>query len=232
LSVMTYVTAVHNAYFLSRDIGDTLFWMISNILDLVGIEKSDGSQFDVGAIVHNWLETAIKQAIGEETLSGIKESWAKHSRIYQAANNMLWSIRSIVDSTNMVLETTGNYVAKIGNAMRRVGVVTENAYGFMDEKLSVLSKSPSFWQRVNQGLETVDDVTNDLASISGDVLEISQQVTQLQDYREEYNTAIEENGGILNIPSPSEMIEQNTEDKLDSEAPLSLENANPYERVQ
>lgn len=222
LSVLTYVAVVHNAYFLSRNIADTMFYMVGNVLELIGIEDSEGNALDVASIVSKWMNTAIGTMIGEETLEGIKASWAKHNRIYQAAMNSIYIIRGMVDSSSQIMETVGNYVAKIGNGLRRSGAVVENAYGAMNERLNVYSSGTSRWEKGFSRLETVDNVANDMASITDDVVSIKQQTEELKTNRTELDAAVIDNGGFFSVPSPVEIIDAGNEEKLDSEAPINL----------
>ncbi len=228
LLVMTYVTSLHNAYFLSRDIGDTLFWMINNVTQFIGIKDADGGAIDAGSIVNQWASDLAKTVIGEQNLANMKETWIKHNRIYQASANVLYSVRSIVDSANQAIETTGNYVAKIGNSLRRFGAVRESAYDFMNENFRTSRTNRPLWEKAMTGLENTENVTNDLASISSDVLDVKTQLDELDAQRDELDASVRDNGGFLNLSTPTEIENEMAEEKELSEAPISLEESDPY----
>lgn len=221
LAVMTWIGIMHNAYFLSRNIADTLFYMISQGLNLIGVESAEGGPIDIGAEINKFMNQAAAAMIGEENLEGIKAEWAQHSRTYQAAQNLMYSIRNLTDSIHMALEGVGQYIARIGNALKRSGTILENSFGYMNENVAnVRTKVYGRWEKAFQTIEQTDSVVSSMAAITSDVANIADSTAQVAQARADFATAVAEETST-NTTAESEA-------KLNSEAPVSLETANPY----
>lgn len=224
LSVLTYVNTLHNAYFLSASLTNTLFDTLSVVLNAVNIRDSEGNPFDVQSEVNKWTENFFKSVIGEETVEGMKESWTKYNRIYQSAMNVIYTIHGLVDSLRSIVEIVGENVSKIGNALRRAGVVFENSFGWMHEKFDVLSTGNSRWAKMFTRIDQVENVFSSIGAVASEVVSIRESVDDLRKNREELREALKD-VGFGNLPESNLISEQEQENKLDSEAPLSLEDA-------
>lgn len=189
LNAMTFITVLHNAYFLSSGLSSTLFSAISNSLAIFGIKDSEGSPLDIAKMFNQTIDSFAKRILGVDTVDGIKAAWKKYSRVYQAAANIMFSMQSILWSIQEVLEVIGENVNRIGNALRKWGVVGEKAYGWMNEKMS----KPGWGGKVDRvvaGLESAENITSNVDSAASEVVSAQDQVTQLGDQKTELQTAI------------------------------------------
>jgi uncharacterized protein (UPF0335 family) len=191
LSILTYITALHNAYFLSSSLGQTLFSAVSNVLAAIGIKDSEGQPLDVGQIVGQWTESFFKQIFGVATVDGIKAEWKKASRVYQAASNVIWSVQSIFDSTRSLLDLAIENTGKIGNALRKAGAVLENAYGPLVEKATARNKFQKRLDDFTNGVGDIENVISNIDSAASEVLSIQETVGQINEQRTEFQASVD-----------------------------------------
>jgi hypothetical protein len=185
ISYLTLFTTIHNATMLSRDIGETLGSTLDNALNIVGlrIKDAEGNQIGVTSVIGTSIQNMIKGAIGTANYTALTESWAKANRIYQSAINGLDATRSLFDSARSLNELTGNNIGKIGNALVKDGVVSEDAYHRMSENTTQFNV-------LMERLERAENAVSTLSSISGEILSIQENITQLNTARNDFNTAI------------------------------------------
>ena len=190
LSVLTFITSLHNAYMLSSSLTQTLFSAIANVLDVFGIEDEDGGALDVSSIVGKWTESFFERLFGVSAVAGIKAEWTKFNRIYQAASNVIWSVQSIFDSmrslTNIAIENTG----KVGNALRKAGVVFENAYGNLVEKATARNTWQKKMDDFSQGISGIQNVISNVDSAASEVLSIQDTVKELKTQQKEFDDSV------------------------------------------
>lgn len=202
LNALTFITVMHNAYFLSSSLSQTLFSMVDNVFSLFGIKDSEGESFSVSRALGSAFDAFAKRMLGVETVDGIKEAWKKYSRIYQAASNLLFSIQSVLWSLQSMLEIVGENVNRVGNALRKFGVVGEKAYGWMNEKMTK-SGVGGRWTRVGQGLESAENIASNIDSITGEVasvVEVSTDFSRQTKELEDAQKAVEPKKQIENDP--------------------------------
>ncbi len=186
LELLTFITVLHNAYMLSNALTQTLFSAFDNILDIfkIDLKNSEGQEISTSQWVGKQVEGFFKTVFGAENVDGIKATWKRYNRIYQAAANIINSIQSISYSILEALEVVGNYVAKIGNAARKAGTVLENAYGWMNPNLNFMNGR--FFRWLNGAQEVVDAVEE----VSSEALSIVETTNELQKQTKELNNAL------------------------------------------
>lgn len=176
LNIFTWIGVMHNAYFLSNSLAQTLFSAVSNSLAALGIKDTStdpaGSPFDVGKLVSTWTDTYFKSIFGVGAVEGIKADWKKYSRIYQAAAQVMYSVQSIGQSVLGAMEVVGSQVAKIGNAMQKFRLVGEKAYGFMNPQ-------PGFQNRFFTVLQGTQEVVSQIDQVASTVLSTQESITQM-----------------------------------------------------
>jgi hypothetical protein len=163
--------------------------MVSNSLAVFGIKDSDDNPLDISSIVGKAFDSFAKEILGVETVNGIKETWKKYSRIYQAAANILFSVQSIMWSIQEVLEVIGENVNRIGNALKKWGVVGEKAYNWMNERFTRTGYAGKF-DKVLRGLESAENLTSNIDNVASEVISAQEQVLELGNQRREAEAAI------------------------------------------
>jgi hypothetical protein len=197
LNLFTWIGVMHNALMLSNSVGSTLFSAIDTWLKITGFKLTvmgdDGKpkvDVDSREAFNSWSLSFANAVFGEENVKAINTAWTKANRIYQAASNVMWSMQSIFDSTRSLLNLAIDHTGKIGNALRKAGVVFENAYGNMVEKAT----SRNLWQkRVDdfaEGLSQVENVISTVDSVGSEVLSIKDTISQLKDQQKEFKDSV------------------------------------------
>lgn len=192
LSFLTFITVLHNAYMLSAGLTQTLFSVISTALDATGLDEilglvdSDDEEVNVSEIVGKLTDSFFKSIFGVENVDGFKKAWKKFNRIYQAATNMLYSIQSMVYSMVEILETISDYTGRIGNALKKSGVVLQNAFNWMNPNANYQNgKFFRYLNNIQEGLEVADEIFSEIVSIQDTAREFYDQT-------EEFNKSVQD----------------------------------------
>ncbi|MBT9314380.1 hypothetical protein [Leptothoe spongobia] len=227
LAVANFTFNLHNAYFLSRSLADTIGWTVDSVLNVLGLglKDADDNPLSITELVSDWVDTAVDAVIPEETQAEVAETLNKANRIYQAASNIYWQLWSLMDSSQAIAETIGQYVGKIGNALRRSGAVMENSYGWMTERFDTLHTSGRRWEKLQDTLNSAEEAVSAVGLVSGEITTIQQIASELPEQRQALSNAIKASGGTTSESdqSSSPLTESETMVKLDSEASAGLE---------
>jgi hypothetical protein len=183
LNVLTFATTVHNATMLSNNLVQTLEYAVSNVLAAVGIKDAENNPLDIQKIVNRTVEDLLKGAVGAENYTVLKTEWKKANRIYQASANLLNNLQSLRYSITGALDTIGSMNAKVGNALKKYGVLGDNAYPWFNP-------SPNFDNKYMRSLETVEQVVSNIDSVASEVLSAQETVTEIGKQKTELETAI------------------------------------------
>jgi hypothetical protein len=180
LSLVNTALNIHNAVMLSNNIGRSMAYIANNTLQAFGVtDSTTGLPIDVGSIVKNKLNSMINSMLGVTQADALRRQLAGYNRIYQAGANVLWSVRSIMDSAYDIAETTGENVSQIGNALKKAGAVRENAYRLMPTDFRSTS-------RVQRRLEKIGNVADTIEQISGDAVSLTEEVKEMKSNQKEF----------------------------------------------
>ncbi|RCJ34604.1 hypothetical protein A6769_22000 [Nostoc punctiforme NIES-2108] len=218
LNILIFAATIHNALMLSNDIGQTLVGAINNVLQTIGLKKEDGSSFDIGSVISSSIENLIKGAIGADNYTNLREAWAKANRIYQATNNVINSFLNLSQTILQASELIASYTGKIGNALKKGGVILESAYGWMNPQ-------PKF-NRVTQTLESLQNGASTIQMVTQAPLDVVNAVAESTTAATEFVKAVKEDDKPVNkavpIPEPDELKAKETQSKTDSQ-PLNFD---------
>lgn len=191
-NAMGLILQIHNAAMLSRNLGESLSTLLDNGLNILGLKDEEGEPLNIGATLSNAASNVVKSIIGESTYNGINAAWKKLSAIYTAAVNIYELLLNNLAGIAEGLEIIGNYTGKIGNALKRGGVVLENAYQWMDENLRVKTGKLAVIDRISEGLENATEVTDNLTEVTEVVIETSETFNQINSELDEVKEKIAE----------------------------------------
>jgi hypothetical protein len=213
LNVLTFAATIHNAAQLSSDIATTLGSALSNVVALIGLKDDSGKSLDIGALINSSVQNAVKAIIGAENYDALSNNWSKANRIYQAATNVLNTTLSLTQTVLQASELIAGYTGRIGNALKKGGVVLENAYTWMNP-------SPNFSNRVTKFLEGFQQSASTIQMVTQAPLDIVNATTELTTASTELVKSIkeddkEENKGIK-IEEPGKLKEDETKGRTDS----------------
>lgn len=181
LQTVDTIATLHNAAMLSRNLASTLGDASSTVLTAIGRLTGfvDAEQMiDVNEILRESTDEFLKRALGEEVWNGTKQNWIKFNRIVSSAANIVYSVRSMADSARSIAEWTAENTGRIGNALKKYGVVGERAYPWMAEKVTAQTVWQQKFQRVRDGLESLDDAASSINSVAGEVININDEFNQ------------------------------------------------------
>lgn len=179
VSALTLVVTLHNASMLTRELGETLGELTSQVLNVIGIRDEEGNALDVNGLIGNTFENLIISILGAEVYAGVKLQWLRMNRILQAGSQVIWTVRSIMDSTAEVEEWIAENLGKIGNALKKYGVVGRSAYPYMAEKVRAQEKWRNRIGRVTDGLESLEDTASSLYAVTSTVRDAQEEIGEL-----------------------------------------------------
>ena len=192
MQALTLFTVLHNGAHLSRNLAETLGDVLSNGLAVVGLKDENDNRIDVNEVVGSTVSNWLKSLVGEEIYTSTKERWLKLNRVYQATANIAFTMRSLFDSTQEIASFAAENTGKIGNALKKAGVVFESAYKWLPERVRPQDTASLKFQRVLDGLDAAEDFAGSLQNVTGEVLEVQEQVTELTTQRQEFKTSLKD----------------------------------------
>lgn len=184
-NLLTFITVIHNAQMLSSSLATTLMDSLSLGLATFGVKDENESPIDIQQIINKSVEDAVKSVIGTANYNTISERWKGAVRVYQAGANILYQVRSLWDSAKSLNELTGANVGRIGNALRRDGVVSENAYPAMPD-------SPLMVNSAMNRLQNLEEAASHLSSITSEAYGITETVAQIKKDQEDFKKLVKE----------------------------------------
>jgi hypothetical protein len=199
LDALTFIAVMHNVAMLSRNVGDTFFELISQGLNVIGIEDENGSPLDVNGMVTGGIESFLRSVLGNDVYEGTRDTWNKASRILSSASMVIWTIRSIADTSLDLMEWVGENVSKIGNALKAWGVVGENAYRnrWMSERAQARNRIRSKFDRITGALDATEERIETFTIATSAVVELQDETGELAENFGRFKDSVE-NG----IPDP------------------------------
>lgn len=179
VSALTLVVTLHNASMLARDLGETLGELTSQVLNVIGIRDENGNALDVNGLIGSSFENLLISILGQEVYSGVRQNWLKANRVLQAGSQVIWTVRSIMDSTAEVEEWIAENLGKIGNALKKYGVVGRAAYPYMSERMRAQERWRNKLGRVTDGLESLEDTASSLYAVTSTVRDAQEEIGEL-----------------------------------------------------
>ena len=211
LNVLNNLLLIHNAAQLSRNLGESLSYFINTGLQAIQLVDEDENPIDINGFVGGFVSGTIKTIVGEELYNGLSTGWKKTSAIYTAAMNIYELTTNSMAGIAEGLEIAGQYTGKIGNALKKGGVIVENAYEWMDENIRVKTGRLGKVQKVIDGLQSAEEVVSNLTEVTEQVKETQENINEIS---EQFNT-------IKTTVNDNETAKKNQEDtgKTNSESP-------------
>jgi hypothetical protein len=190
INLLTLISVLHNAAMLSRNVGETIGELASNMLATVGVKDATGSQLDINELVGTSVRSFVQSVVGVEVYTDVSTAWKKSSRIVSSAANIVYTVRGLHDTSKDVMEWTAENTGKIGNALKRWGVVGERAYPWMSERVKAQDAYRRKFERVTQGLEGLEDTASSLSQVTGNTREIQEEYTELKQQKDAFTALI------------------------------------------
>jgi hypothetical protein len=218
LDVLTFVGVMHNVSMLSRDVGETFLEVVGQGLQAIGIRDEENQVIDVNEVVGQNVEGLLKNILGVERYNGINEAWNKANRIISSASAIIWTVRSIADASQDLMEWIGENTGRIGNALKRWRVVGEDAYPDMSESAKAQHRMRSRFNKFTGAAENAEDRISVFGQATSNVIEIQEETNELAQNFGQFRESV-----VNGIPDPwadnAPVKEANDQAKADSLAP-------------
>lgn len=201
MGMVSMVASVHNAMMLSNNVGQTLFSILDNLGNIGSlIVKPDGdTNIDSKTWLTSNLDSLFSTMLGAEVWKSVKASYRAANNIFSTSSNMYDNLRSIHNDSQELLNMVRRDTAELGNALVEEGVISEDNWDIRDPKVKIKSKSLIRLQRMNEGLEALDNkleaieqMTSTLLSIAQTAKEVKENVDQLGKQLGDANTAFKD----------------------------------------
>lgn len=200
MNLMSTVASLHNAAMLSRNLGQTLGDATSSIITAIGRVTgvmSPEESIDVNQLVGEAFNDLMKSALGEEVWTGTKASWNRANRILTAASSIVYSLRGMADSARSIAEFTANNTGRIGNALKKWGVVGENAYPWMSTNVTARTAFQAKMDKFREGVDSLDDAASSLSSVAGESISIQDEAIQIKEQWKTLDKSVKEAEGKI-----------------------------------
>ncbi len=183
LNILNFLTSLHNATMLSTNVIETLTSVIDAGADLVGfkIKNEKDEEINTSKFLSNIFNDALNKIFGAANVAEFKAKLAAANRIYQSTTNMFSEVRDMFDSGRQLTELVSNNTGKIGNALKKAGVIFENAFDWMSEDNRTGTPRQRKWERLRLGLDEIDDKLSDFNSIIGEVKSVQDNINNLKE---------------------------------------------------
>jgi hypothetical protein len=220
LNTLTWIGVLHNALMLSNSLGTTLFSVIDTWLDALGFKLTkmddDGKpeQIDAQEAVNSWTLNFANSLFGAENVAKLTLAWKKANRIYQAVTNGVQTLQNMFDAARSIAEETANNVGKIGNALKKAGTVVENAYEWMNEKVTARSTRQRKFDEFIQGISHAEDILSDIESIGSNVVDFQDGMKELTEARKEFEDAKTDAQKFANDQAEATKLASKAPDKI------------------
>ena len=196
MNLVIFTTTLHNAMMLSNSISTTLFGCIDNIARMGQLALDpDGQAIDSSQWISKQLDSFFEGVFGKTLWTSMKASYAKANNILSTSSNVYNNLRSIHSDSQELLNMVRRDTAELGNALVEEGVISEDNWDVRNPNVKFKSKSLGRLQRMNEGLEALDNklqafetVTATLLSIAESAKEIKDNVTTLNEELGKANT--------------------------------------------
>ncbi|MEH2128305.1 collagen-like triple helix repeat-containing protein [Nostoc sp.] len=235
LSVLTFAATVHNALMLSNNLGQTFTTIVDQVVGLILPKGLDGTPISFSNVLGKAVHEIIADSIGETNYQELSKEWQAANRIYQAASNVYNQISNLGGVVIGGLEVIGGNVGKIGNALRKGGVLLENAYSYMNPQPNLKGKFFEQMNLVGENLQAIalvtaipialaaakDGVDSSVADLKREISQTDPTDAQGHPLHNADGTVIHYKPG-LDVPDPAAVKTEGDQAKADSTNFLQL----------
>jgi hypothetical protein len=230
IDLLNLALNIHNAFSLSSTLLQTIVSFMNNVFKIFGLKDKDGNDIDVVELMGDTVQNILNTLIGTDNTTELIAFLKKSNRIIQTGSNVLFDLQGLTDSVRSISQQTGEYVAKIGNALRRNRIVPddpEDSYNWMDEKMTPTSAFQKRIESISEELQNVTDFMGSLESVTSEVISAQEQFVSLKNNAIEFKNLvtekeeekmIEENESTVKSQSP-EITLKSTENTENTEEP-------------
>jgi hypothetical protein len=140
--------------------------------------------------ISDTFDGILNSIFGKEKVEYVKYNFARINTVFTAGANVLGKVRSTSAALAEGIEKDAQNTSRIGNALRRAGVVDEKL-ALMDEKIAVnIDKSQI--KILNEKLAKVTNVSSELSGAASDIKTAKDELKSIDEQRVEKQKAEKE----------------------------------------
>jgi hypothetical protein len=215
-NALAVMLQIHNAAILSRNLGESLGFLIDASLQALRLKDENDEEFNLTQVIGTSIENFIKSIIGNDIYNGLSRQWKLISAIYSSAINIYEMSLSAFGGLAEGVSVIGEYQGKIGNALKRSGGVMQNAYDWMEENFKIKMTRAGYLGRVADGLQEAEDVVANVTEFPESINEVYSTYDEAADEIKEARQAAEQLRQVK--------ITTETQNKTDSQSPNIADN--------
>jgi hypothetical protein len=184
LGMVTFIINIASLTSTVTNLVQSFLAIFDSIAALMGLGEG------ISQPISETFDGIFNNVFGKEKVEYVKYNFARINTVFTAGANILNRVRGTSAALAQGIEENAQNTSKIGNALRRCGVVDEKM-AIMDEKIAVnIDKSQA--KILNEKLSKVNNVSSELAGIAGDAKTAKDELTQLDKDKTEKEKAEKE----------------------------------------
>jgi hypothetical protein len=177
IGVASFVINVSTVVSTVTNLAQSFVAIFDNIAALLGLSEG------LSKPINETFDSILNNVFGKEKVDYVKYNFARINAVFTAASNVYGRIRSTSRALADGIEEGANNTSRIGNALRRAGVLDDKLTK-MDEQIAI-NVDKSQLKTLNNKLSKVSNVNSELQGITSDVKSSSDELKQLDKDRTE-----------------------------------------------
>ncbi len=184
LNFLTFILSLHNALQLSRSLATSIGELLNSVLSRFNIKDENGDNLNITDVIGDTIENTFKGIVGLELYTQVTRAWAKGSAIWTSTSNILDLTRNMMEGVQTLVEIGAQTTNKIGNALKKSGVILEDSFDWLDEKINArtgwFKKFKDFTQGIQEPVDTMLEVSETIGEIGENWNELKQEKENIE----------------------------------------------------
>jgi len=185
ISWVNLLVSLHNAGQLSASLSATLGDTLSLGLNTFVFNDSEDQQIDVNKVIGENVSSWIIKIVGLDRYTQFRKELALWNNVYRSTANIVNTVRSIGDSTNAIASVAAENSGKIGNALLKDRVISEDSFNWMSENVTPSSATVD-------RLNNLDDAANALTMVLSETAGIIEAKKELDEQTKKFEENLEQ----------------------------------------
>jgi hypothetical protein len=171
LGMVTFVINIASLTSTVTNIAQSFLAIFDSLAALMGLGEG------VSQPISDVFDGILNNVFGKEKVEYVKYNFARINAVFTAGANVLGKVRSTSAALAQGIETDAQNTSKIGNALRRAGVIDEKL-AIMDEKIAI-NIDKSQLKILNEKLSKVSNISSELSGIASDLKTAKDELKQI-----------------------------------------------------
>jgi hypothetical protein len=184
LGMVTFVINIASLTSTVTNIAQSFLAIFDSLAALMGLGEG------LSKPISETFDGILNNVFGKEKVEYVKYNFARINAVFTAGANVIGKVRGTSAALAEGIEKDAQNTSKIGNALRRCGIVDEKLT-VMDEQIAV-NIDKSQLKILNEKLSKVSNVSSELSGIATDVKTAKDELTQIDKDKAEKDKAATE----------------------------------------